>query len=372
MLTKLSYTCFVIVLAVVFVAASQLQATPILISNWGLDETTGTTVYDSVGGYNGTAYGGPTMGQSGVIGKAFRFDGSNDYIDYGDLAAFEFAVGQDFTLMGWVKSTSCSMTGGLLAKGYAYGSTRDLPDYQLFIKGTYSGNTDDGRFHLRYWTGATYVTYEPRWCLPTSPDGIGGDPNHRLLDNNWHHLAGVYDYDSTSGTATAYVYLDGQLYIARQTVAVDSPQAWGTNNSPLQTGRVRESTVQWLSGTVDDLGIWKDALSQPQILAIYNTPLVAELNAPTTGRYGLKDMRDLFALYEARTGSVTIGDQTWYYFASLPNQQGPGKAWHAGGEFFIQLGADGSGVSTIPEPSAMLLLSCGLVGLLCYAWRKRK
>ncbi|MBU4273300.1 MAG: PEP-CTERM sorting domain-containing protein [Planctomycetes bacterium] len=33
---------------------------------------------------------------------------------------------------------------------------------------------------------------------------------------------------------------------------------------------------------------------------------------------------------------------------------------------------DAVSITTIPEPSALALLATGLVGLLCYAWRKRK
>jgi hypothetical protein len=32
----------------------------------------------------------------------------------------------------------------------------------------------------------------------------------------------------------------------------------------------------------------------------------------------------------------------------------------------------GMNVSTVPEPSALVLLAAGLIGLLAYAWRKRK
>ncbi|MBU4272353.1 MAG: PEP-CTERM sorting domain-containing protein [Planctomycetes bacterium] len=46
---------------------------------------------------------------------------------------------------------------------------------------------------------------------------------------------------------------------------------------------------------------------------------------------------------------------------------GPYSAW-----WMSYRELDVSGTPTIPEPSTLVLLATGLIGLLCYAWRKRK
>jgi len=45
-----------------------------------MDETSGTTMYDSIAGNNGSLYGGVTLGLPGFSGTAFGFDGSSGYV----------------------------------------------------------------------------------------------------------------------------------------------------------------------------------------------------------------------------------------------------------------------------------------------------
>ncbi|MCP4707895.1 MAG: DUF2341 domain-containing protein, partial [Planctomycetes bacterium] len=55
---------------------------------WHLeDDPTGGTAYDaSANGYNGAVYGSMTTGDlvPGQIGRAYDFDGANDYVEFGD------------------------------------------------------------------------------------------------------------------------------------------------------------------------------------------------------------------------------------------------------------------------------------------------
>jgi hypothetical protein len=56
---------------------------------------------------HGTTSGAMTAGQSveGRIGRALSFDGTDDFVDYGDLTALNFGVNAPFTLSGWVRTT---------------------------------------------------------------------------------------------------------------------------------------------------------------------------------------------------------------------------------------------------------------------------
>jgi hypothetical protein len=61
------------------------------ISVWHLNQNSGP-VYDSIGQHDGTASSGVTEGLPGIIDRAFGFDGSAGYIDFGDINRNLYAV----------------------------------------------------------------------------------------------------------------------------------------------------------------------------------------------------------------------------------------------------------------------------------------
>ena len=73
-----------------------------------------------------------------------------------------------------------------------------------------------------------------------------------------------------------------------------------------------------------------------------------------------------------------VGTSTYTLTVGGISQSGlPAAPGAVGGVCFVNSGASAGGyyldaVSTIPEPSTVMLLASGLLGLLAYAWRKRK
>ena len=66
-------------------------------ARWKMDETSGTTMLDSVGGYHGTYFNGVLLGQPPLVadaGKSAKFDGSNDYATVPDNAALRPGTGE--------------------------------------------------------------------------------------------------------------------------------------------------------------------------------------------------------------------------------------------------------------------------------------
>jgi hypothetical protein len=65
--------------AVATVLASAGIASAGTVSLWHMDETSGTTMVDSVGGNDGTLHN-ITLGQPGFLGRAYSFNGSNSVV----------------------------------------------------------------------------------------------------------------------------------------------------------------------------------------------------------------------------------------------------------------------------------------------------
>ncbi len=85
--------------------------------HWTFDEGTGSTACESINGYDGTISGASWT--TGEIEGALSFDGTDDYVDCGDVI---FADGgeitsEDFTVACWVKTSVSGTNQYVLGKG---------------------------------------------------------------------------------------------------------------------------------------------------------------------------------------------------------------------------------------------------------------
>jgi hypothetical protein len=209
-----------------------------LVARWGLDEGTGMTVNDSAG----TAQNGTITGTnfSWVTGAPFdiapcanipssmiRFDGSNDYVTFGNAAELGLAT---FTVETWFKREGAG-TGNSTGAG---GIASLVP---LVAKGApESDNSNvDANYILGINTAGTVIA-----------------------NNNWHHAAVTYD-----GT-TLSIYLDGMLensLAVGQPPRSDSIQHAGLAAMLTSTG----SRLGAFQGVLDEVRIWNFARSQTEI-----------------------------------------------------------------------------------------------------------
>lgn len=195
-----------------------------------LDETSGTSAFNSGSGYTGTLMNGPVWdsGANCKLGGCLTLNGTNHYINIIGTEALTSAG--PFTVMGWVKSTATSST----ATGIVTKLDTTYRGWALVLEGT--------SYRVAYGTS----------------DGSFGVVVMGTIDTNWHHLALTYD------GATLRSYQDGNLRNTR-TVTL------GTNNHTIKVGPYY--TNPWSSSparNIDDIRIYNRVLTTSEINAYYN------------------------------------------------------------------------------------------------------
>jgi hypothetical protein len=182
--------------------------------------------FDLIDDNDGTLMGGATYAQ-GIVGKAFSFDGTDDYVEIPHSSSLDITGA--ITIDAWIYRNSSAHTG-LLNKG-AIG-TNGVYDLALY----------QNKFYFRI-NGAALN-------MPSNAD---------IPVNAWTHIAGTYD----SATSTAKIYINGVL---------DNTQSYSgtinTDTNPLHIGLYGSPNL-FFSGKIDELEIFNRALTQTEIQAIY-------------------------------------------------------------------------------------------------------
>jgi hypothetical protein len=122
-----------------------------------------THVYDFSGNNNGTVYGGALPNATGRLGNAYNFDGVDDYINVTNDTSLNFGTG-NFSVSVWIKTTDLNY--------------RDL--VAKWADADWNG-----------WSIGYVDTGLPYFYLQEEGDGVDVDGTTNIVDDNWHHIAGV-------------------------------------------------------------------------------------------------------------------------------------------------------------------------------------
>ena len=205
------------------------------IAEWRFDENSGTTVHDESGNGNDgtmTNMDAGTDWVDGKYGKALDFDGSDDYVDVGEISTLK--PSEFVTLSFWMFTNSSDNSSGTTeVVGYWTGSQ---PSYGIRIE------TDEG------------ITYE----TDTDSD-CEGSYTHTTWDK-WQHFTLVYD-----GSACK-LYLDG-LEVSETPGSGDISY---DDNAPDAVQIGADTTERYFKGKVDDVKIWGYPLTAEQVMNEYN------------------------------------------------------------------------------------------------------
>jgi len=211
-----------------------------LISYWRFDDGSGDTAFDQ-GPYNldGTLNGASWT--DGRFGGALYFDG-NDYVTVGQQA--ELRVADGLTISAWVKPGSFDDNQEGIA-GYAYDTGPNESGYWLQMNA-------NGSFGF-----ALDVTPGDMKFIETA----GG-----YNTNTWYYVTATYDGQSIK------LYVDGVLGATGSVNGnVDwyPDPAWG-----FQIGRWSDNDQDFrIDATIDEVGVWKRALSTNEIADVMTNGL---------------------------------------------------------------------------------------------------
>ena len=204
---------------------------------------------DSAGGHNGALVGGGSYA-SGMVGQAFKFNGTDSYVEVPDAPALRLT--NTLTIEFWLKRPQIGgYNACLVNKGGDW--TRGALNYGAALSA--SGN----RLHFLF-AGGTRG---------------GGNIN----DLNWHHCALV----AHQGDVDPLIYLDGvqQPITLREGVATINLYP---STEPLRLGAQVDPESGWFyytKDTLDEVSFYDRALSAAEIQAIYAAGAASKCGLPS-------------------------------------------------------------------------------------------
>ena len=207
---------------------------------------TGTTATDTIGNKTGTI-SGATFVDNGI--NAFEFDGSDDYIDFGDSDNLSFGNGttdSPFSISAWIKPVD----NARFRIAFKWSTT--LREYYFQIAGG----------------GALQVSINSSLNVY-----IGRNGQTTISENVWSHV--VMTYDGSGNKNNINIYLNGVLD-NDSAISSGTYTAMSNTSQPFEIGRY--SGGSYANGQIANTQIYNLTLSTSEVLHNYNA---------LKGRFGL-------------------------------------------------------------------------------------
>lgn len=210
---------------------------------------------DEINGNHGTVYGATLVNdRNGNLNGAYQFDGTNDWINIGSTSDLE--ITGDITVSAWVKTPS------------SWPSV--YKDYQIYTRNTEYVSTIYG-VNL-YLNDPHLSSRRFGFILKTGSNSWGNDfvtSSTSLQLNTWYFVVGVREGNLVK------IYVNGNL--EGTDVGSSSPINYGaTPNASI--GQKDNLSASWFKGVIDDVRIYKRALSASDIQTLYTFVGVDENN----------------------------------------------------------------------------------------------
>lgn len=201
-------------------------------------------VVDASGHRHDGIVSGATWNTNGKYNGAFEFDGVNDYIEINAAASLDF--GSPITYDLWVN-----------LKNYSKGGPAKTDEFAALI---YQASVAS-QFHRGIWV-------DPNGTVYLQPGGAQiqyNSTNAIIPLNTWTHVAVKY-YNSSINETTTELYLNGNL----RNSYTDNFTMWADGGA-YYIGR--DNYGRYLNGSIDEVKVWKEALTASEINQSYMTNL---------------------------------------------------------------------------------------------------
>ena len=207
---------------------------PNLVAHWKFDEGSGPVAYDSVGINHGIVYGPAWV--EGADNGALDFDGMDDYVEVSDSDVLD--ITDKITLSAWIKPDSISGIQFVVTK---WGIDDIDCSYGLRLEDA------DVRFFLVNGSSMTAKTYT----------------DLTVSQNDWSYITATWDGQTMRAYLNGTVSDQNEIFVAGINVT-DEPVSIGFN-----PGAGDGAGGGYFNGTIDDVRIYDRALTDVEILQLY-------------------------------------------------------------------------------------------------------
>ena len=205
---------------------------------------------------NGSEESMPALTQ-GKFGSALQFDGIDDFVRVADSDAFDGL--KEITIEAWIKPVLGER--GSIVNKYLYNYTIPINEkaFELDVQ-------PDGRISFALSSNGT--TAGTVWLTSSMS----------VINNSWNYVVAVSDGE------TMKIYING----VQDPNTKPAPPVIHSSSYDLYIGRWRYSNTEWdcpFKGIIDELRIWKRALSAEEIKAYYNSRIEGNFTNLSGGVY---------------------------------------------------------------------------------------
>jgi hypothetical protein len=213
-----------------------------IVGLWLFDAGNGDVAKDISPNGNNASFNGNPKWVAGKFGQAISFDGADDYLSAEDSDSLDVA-GEAITLLAWIKGDAWPASWNHVIR-----KTPENP--RIYILGVHSTGLP---FTFLKTDVQQYADIQGKAPLPTQ---------------EWIHLGMTYNGEEIA------VYVNGEVE-----TAVPASGAIEASEGELRIGR--GAPAGYFTGIIDEVGIFRAALSQNEIKTIMNNGLSAFLAVET-------------------------------------------------------------------------------------------